>query len=331
MLCIINLALLPAGCSGGGSPADPGDDDDPIEVIETDLHVYQRAEAINNRGEIIGWGGETGSRVIFYWRAGMLEQVGQGWAWDISGTGRIVGQSRENRGPATFWERSGTEWTSFDLPMPTGSSNANPFGINDRGDKIVGYAGKAVAWTESAGSWAVTVLPGGERDGVAIAINNRDQIVGRCGPLFASQACAWTFDGTTWTTHTLEPLPGATSSEARGINDLGDIVGSSTQRRQKAVLWRKTATGWSAPVEIAPFPFYSEAFDISNDGVIVGVLVQTSLELQRAFVWTSETGVVKLTPNTGGVAFAINDDNQIVGCKGTTTFGCISATLWTLN
>jgi len=120
----------------------------------------------------------------------------------------------------------------------------------------------------------------------------------------------------------LPGLPGATYSEAYGINNRGHIVGTSCAPECRAVLWTE---GTVIPLD-ATGPF-AEARDINSRGQIVGWGVTASGEL-HAMLW--DDGIVTDLGTLGGTfssANAINNRGQIVGSSDTAT-GEQHAVLW---
>ena len=109
------------------------------------------------------------------------------------------------------------------------------------------------------------------------------------------------------TVRDLGTLPGYTSSEALGINAAGQIVGTSsdTESQSRPFLWDDgvmTNLGTLGGSR-------GTAHGISNTGLIVGES-EDATHTMHAFVWESGT----MTDLGPGVAFAVNDQGQAVGC-----------------
>src|SRR5205809_793528 len=109
------------------------------------------------------------------------------------------------------------------------------------------------------------------------------------------------------TVRDLGTLPGYTWSEALGINAAGQIVGTSgdMESQSRPFLWDDgvmTNLGTLGGTR-------GTAHDISNTGLIVGES-EDATHTMRAFVW--ENGA--MTDLGPGVAFAVNDAGQAVGC-----------------
>jgi pimeloyl-ACP methyl ester carboxylesterase len=128
------------------------------------------------------------------------------------------------------------------------------------------------------------------------------------------------FRGVVWQngtiTQVLAPLPGALDSRAEGVNDLGEIVGSSGGNG--AVRW---AAGGVNPVILPPLApgRFASASDLNNNGWVVGS-GQNSAFRPHAALWIGANTVIDLNstidPASGWElrhAAAINDDGWIVG------------------
>jgi probable HAF family extracellular repeat protein len=172
---------------------------------------------------------------------------------------------------------------------------ALPQGINNAG-QVVGTTpiGYPVIW-----NGVVPTSLGGQ--GYAYAINNAGQVVGVQG-----------YTATRWsgsiTTPPLSPLPEAVYSIARGINDNGQVAGTSQGYTANgtlygnAVIWNGgTPTALSTPSGSGS----SAAYAINNSGQVVGVINGFG-----ATIWNS--GVPTALPG-GSVAIAINNAGQVLG------------------
>ena len=111
------------------------------------------------------------------------------------------------------------------------------------------------------------------------------------------------------------------TSDARAVNDYGQVVGFSIvfrQGLQSAFLWQD---GVMTDIGLAnETAFNSRAFDINNRGQVVGDIVAGNVDAvgAQAFVW--ESGVLRYLPHPAGylysTAVAISEDGRIVGWSG---------------
>jgi len=177
-------------------------------------------------------------------------------AFGVNDRGQVVGCSYTSfcdpaNGTAFLWTPdvpNGTTGSMIELGTLPGGSGSEASGINN-GGQVVGASADAdgtahaFLWTPGAPNGATGTmtdlgsLPGGSA-GRAFGINDRGQVVG-CSyisssttfcDLFSADAFLWTPDvqnGTTGTMIGLGALPGGSGSEARGINNAGQVVGGS--------------------------------------------------------------------------------------------------------
>jgi probable HAF family extracellular repeat protein len=195
---------------------------------------------------------------------------------------------------------------------------------------VGGTGGKAALWTEVAGNWTVESLPG-----TGIDINDNGMIAGTDG--------VWTKESGNWTFHVLAPMPGGTDVLGWAINDNGDVAGSDRDASGsgRALLWRKTPTGWAAPEYLGSLGGSSSATGINNAGHVVGMSDvpgqnRDGLSHQHAFLWTPSDGMIDLgSRDTDSAAWDINDLGQIVGSSRKAAGGNFSgdptAVLWELQ
>jgi probable HAF family extracellular repeat protein len=188
--------------------------------------------------------------------------------------------------------------------------------INESG-QVVGYAttaashGHAFLWQD--GVMTDLGLLGGSR-GEALAINNFGQIVGR-----SSVAPNPTFHGALWQNGVGTDLtPGPQGGAANGINDSGQVVGTSNS--WSGFLWQNgvvTSLGHLGGGG-------SFGADINNTGQAVGSSYTTHVTelgpMQHAFLWEDgvmiDLGVLPGDEESG--AASINSHGHVVGSSGRT-------------
>jgi probable HAF family extracellular repeat protein len=178
-------------------------------------------------------------------------------------------------------------------------------------------------------------LPGGS-DAEAHAINNLGQVAGWSTLTQPSNgryhAVRWTAAGALQDLGVLGTTPESDFSEARGSNDQGAVVGSSSTAagEEHAFLW--TASAGMQGLGTLPGGTMSQAFDVNRYGQVVGqslAAVDESYDF-HAFLWTAEGGMQDLGTLGGrwSRAQAINDAGQVVGQSGPAEGGQ-HAFLWT--
>ncbi len=212
---------------------------------------------INDLGEAVGYS-ETAERdpngedlcgfhtnlecVPFLWRDGHMSALPtlggiNGWANAINNREQIVGFAEDGALDPTcgdtvknnrialpaLWERGKVEA----LPLAT-STDKDGFanGINNRG-QAVGYSGNcneahAVVWKDKT----VSPLKDYGVYSSAYAINNSGQIVGQIGSAEGYFAAFWP-QGADGEVKSLKLLPGDSAAFATGINNRGQVVGST--------------------------------------------------------------------------------------------------------
>jgi uncharacterized membrane protein len=146
-------------------------------------------------------------------------------------------------------------------------------------------------------------------------INDAGQTVGRyLDAEFNAHAALWDADGTV---HTLGQ-PGMGDAAADAINNLGQIVGTFNdyQNPQVGLLWDASTPNQSAPIGTDP-SVYVTPRDINDAGIVAGGFGLPAQE--RAFVWSTQTGLVDYGIQDTGVEFqqarwsALNNAGKLVG------------------
>jgi probable HAF family extracellular repeat protein len=219
----------------------------------------------------------------------------------------------------------------IEVPPPAGASGAYSLalGINDLG-QVAGMAetvaglrrDRAFLWTDADGDGELDPAEATDlgslafgSGGSATAMNNLGLVVGWDTN---SHGFVWTPSTPNGTTGNMTdlgavgPLPGAgTYSDAYGINDAGQVVGSTTTATsfRQAYVWQN---GVMTDLNVGS---ESEGYGINGRGQVVGMMFIGAG--QEPFLWTP--GVPN--GNTGsfvhlgvaGYAFAINDPGQVAG------------------
>jgi probable HAF family extracellular repeat protein len=159
------------------------------------------------------------------------QTVGEG----INDTGQVVGSSG---GPGVSTQAFIWDWINGMRGLGEFSSGSGSIALDINGSsQVVGFSGiggnpRAFLWDSVQGMQDIGYLPGGNGSSTAFAINDQGQVVG-----ISDAAFLW--ESTTGMTD-LGTLPGGHGTQAFGINNKGQVVGSTTvgtQSEVHAVLW----------------------------------------------------------------------------------------------
>ncbi len=232
----------------------------------------------------------------------------------INARGQIVGTSSPTApdfrcsGCRPFLWQDGVMTDSAPFPSWGGEANAiNASGQTVGSFRAPGFFGVLAASHNNNGC----VVPLATT-GFAFAINDSGQVAGLacpgvtsfiCFPAFNEVGRAFLWSNGVFTT--LNPLSGATDSEAHGINAGGEVVGSSVSCKFDACVYR--ATLWSEGL-IRDLGTYGRAWAINDAGRVIGTA-------GHAFVWSEGviTDLGTLPGDNQSSALAINNSGQIVG------------------
>jgi probable HAF family extracellular repeat protein len=255
----------------------------------------------------------------FVWQFGVMTALptlggANGFANSINNRGEVAGiaETTESGCPATSHFEPVLWKNGVPQPLPTysGDTDGIAAAINDRG-QVSGASGTCGSFNPATGLYLVenhallwengtpTDLgnlggEGGSAGNHACALNNRGQVVGHS---VLTNEYYGPFHAFLWTRKTgmqdLGTLPGDFGSLALGINDGGEVVGTSLNAAftvETAVIWEK---GASPPVDlnslVADNPsglFLMIAMSINSSGEIVG-LAQTSSTEPHGFLATT--------------------------------------------
>jgi probable HAF family extracellular repeat protein len=234
-------------------------------VPSADTSWFQPLD-INNAGEIVGraWFPQGSGLPVYRSADGGMQILGSlsaqhpdGSAEAINHQGQIVGSSTEQGDEGVVWQPDGS---IIDL------------------DAIAEASGKNFNW--------------------AADVNESGQVVGsgtfRDAGVTVERAFAWSQQ-----TGLLDlgVLPGFQNSNAAGINDLGQVVGTSNTPNDgggSAFVWTQ-ATGMSALGNLPAGVVGSGAYAINNSGQVLGsvaVLLPNELSFEKAVRWEAD-GLLK--------------------------------------
>lgn len=130
------------------------------------------ANAVNNRGQVVGTRYTSDGAQAFLWRAGTMTTLGAGNAWDINDGGKVIGRSPV--GGATMWFHG----QAYDLGAPAGLDDWRPVAVNERG-WIAGNGGSIVerAYLWRSGGFLDLGTLGGS-SAYVVDINDRGEVLG---------------------------------------------------------------------------------------------------------------------------------------------------------
>jgi probable HAF family extracellular repeat protein len=245
---------------------------------------------------------------------GTLPMGSSAYGYKINDNGMVAGFSMTPQGARGFaWTREGG---MVDVGVLRNDPSSFSIALNNSG-RVVGYSGSGAvrtgfAWTVTGG---ITDLGTYGSDSMSLALDTNDggQIVGVSGH-DAGTKRAFLYHSMTGMID-LGPVPGRTTSFARGINGAGNVVGHSSGSTALAFVWRP-GVGMTA-LQVLAAGATSEAYEISEAGKIVG-LAADSAGTNHAVVWAGPSSSpvrldLGLSGHEGTAAFDVNELGQAVG------------------
>lgn len=306
--------------------------------------LRSQALALNDLNQVVGWSETaTGERHAFLWTeaTGMLDLGTLGAAPSeargINNAGEVAGVSAT---PA-IWKRAFRWTTSGGMQAldSTSGTASEIWAINGNGD--VG------GWTEDfdgirygtlwAGGMQGTL---GQQFGEVRGLNTVGQAVGYVaspvGPVPPSIASLWTRSGSAWTVQELFPRDGRTS-QARGINDLGEVVGYYPRLTGGYIGFVRASTGIIDTLPPLAPGANTDGKAINNNGLVAGFSYDSPAKAKCAALWTrageTEWKLRQLPVLARGhsEALAINSRGDMAGYSSTASPGVVHAVLWRLR
>ena len=290
---------------------------DIIDLGELIGGTGSQANALNNRGEVVGRYHDGSYDRAFLWSGGIMSELPgysglNNTADDINDSGSIVGTSQTSGVSvyAVLWSNG--------IVSAIGGDVSWAKAINDRGD-IIGQTyvrsdpfNTTSAFFKPAGGAMMPLGPVGRTSCEVKDINNSGLVVGFC----PSDEHAFVYDGTSFIY--LGKPGGSNWSIALAVNDFGDIAGTANfphptnvYGTSRAVLYKNDV--WTDISGGAP----SMCIAMNNKGDIVGTIGSPP---QTAVVWKNlqmQTLNSLIEPTSGWSTLTIptdiNDSGQIVG------------------
>lgn len=243
------------------------------------------AVAINDRGQVAGYGWATGSAQAMVWSGGAVtylaatETYGSSGAVGINDAGLVVGNVSQYYGAPS----QAVVWSGFDVTPLTnaGGTSSVATGVNGVGQisgYIRGYPGsespQAVVWQGGA----VTVLSNlrtSNAYSIASAVNDNGVVVGVASDADSQLHAVFWRDGSLATLASL-----SSSDVALGVNNAGLVVGqlNSSGGAARAALWDiKTGKGGDLNAVMAPGTLPNGVILVGANGINdAGDIVGTS-------------------------------------------------------
>jgi probable HAF family extracellular repeat protein len=311
--------------------------------------VGSRALGINDHGEVVGASLTAGgARRGFRWTAaGGLRALptlaGRNCqAQKVNERGQVTGfcQNAAGQVRAVLWSPSGRIRNLGTLP---GGRSSQATDVND-GGVVVGYSGirlpdgaqgtHAFRWTAAGGMEDLT--PGLGRSDCDLIETSFANRINRSGAIVGT----WYLDVECGFAHPFAwgtaPFNGNGEEFllANGINDLGEVVGTTWELLGTIFAWRSFQRNVSLLSLCGPSPYVCDKFALAiNDaGIVVGASRTVPGGPTHAVIWTATSAIQDLGTLPGGSeswAYDINALGQAVG-RSTTAGGATHATLWTL-
>ena len=241
------------------------------------------ALGLNDLGQVVGWSHDLyGVRSPYIWNDGRIQQLNR------------LGHNVDFRAIA----------------------------INNHGQSCGYYGGNSYNYN-SALTWhdlVLTILEPfpGNRGSRALDINDAGDIVGGAITITGKQRAAlWTTDGIRDLSLPLDPLS-SRKREATAINNVGQIVvvveGYCT--------YCETTYLWQDGEAVKLFEYAAYGKDINDHGTIVGYW-PTGRMILHAFIWDHgvDYDIGKLPGDSDACAFAVNENNIVVGTSYSPTWG----------
>lgn len=249
------------------------------------------AAQINDQGYVAGSASRlNGDPVATIWKDGTVKALGKlkdgtySTATAINSKGVAVGDGDDGDGRPLGWITSGSSLVNF---FSNNGGNTRPIAITDSG-VVAGYVVKGFTSPWRGAIWKIDakdprkstmttlpVLPGADpvnAQAISWAFNKSLQGAGWSdGPTGTGQRAVFWNNDVAHTAVNLGVFGNDWTSEASGINDLGQVVGTSHPPfGNRAVLWHNDAAHTIFELPLLPGHNFGSARLINNAGTIIG-------------------------------------------------------------
>jgi hypothetical protein len=346
---MVLVGLVGAGACGTTEPAD--ESLVPSHLVIPPIQTYTFSAVVNPGCQDTGYGiNDAGTIIGIACNAAFRKSSdgtmltlaplssqganGQAVPLDLNQGGRVVGYSNQVGGNSmrpVQWIFIEGGMGVFDMGVLPGGSKGQAWGVNLNSD--------AVGWSEIAMAGGVIRKHGFLRrassglmidlvpancyaNAEAYDLNDQSFVVGvsytplsvsGCSGLPARQATLWKPAGSGSNTLTPIALVALNSSEARAINNAGDIAGfhrsTSTGGNHNLSKWKVNTSDWTV---VSPSDTYTVPEDINANGLIVGERTVNGVRSAFAYGTNFATMPVPL-PNQRSFATGVNSCGNLVG------------------
>lgn len=245
--------------------------------------TFSIIKGINDSGEFVGEYFDSGMVSRGFYSNGSvdssIDRPGDNWgeAWGINNLTNIAGAGEQSNTHYSGYLYDGSSFNNIDYPA---SDFTDVFGINDS-NKIVGGFGssgsyQAFIYDYSQDIYNFLNYSAATSGLVAFGINNNDSVVGSYQDSTGTTR-GYMFDGQNY--HTID-FPNATWTEAYGINDHNQIVGNYEDSTGLIRgYYYDFNSAFFMSFDAAPGSLTTTAYDISNNGIIVGGFTDGSMDV----------------------------------------------------
>ncbi|CAG9187627.1 PKD domain-containing protein [Cupriavidus pinatubonensis] len=175
----------------------------------------------------------------------------------------------------------------------------------------------AFLWSQASGMLDIDTFA--SRFSFPTGLSNTGQVVGQG----VSNAFSWTQAGGMID---LGTLGGGTYSIAYAVNDLGQVVGASTNASGDYRAFKWTTAGGMVDLGTLGGP-WAFAIGVNNSGLVAGY--SSTANLPHAFAWTQQGGMIDLGATGQAFATAVGDGGHIVGYHYPPTGPYLRGFVWT--